>query len=496
MKKTPLLVLGLALVLLAPAPGALADHNRFVVDDDRVQCPDAQYTTIQAAVAAAPAGATVLVCEGTYEEHVEIATPAKNDLKVKAKGKPEDVVLDGLDTLMHGFELTNVSGVLIEGFHVTRYHDDIWLNPDADGNTIRKNMTTFAFDHDGIVVQGDRNLIERNLSFGNTQPISCGISVGTGGSFNVVRRNEVYNNPNTGILLGGGLLGPAGPGNRIVHNHSHDNGKPLAGILGGNGITNAISPDARIEHNFVHDNNRHGILVTGAASTGVVVAHNKVVHNGSTNDDDGIRLANGASGNVVAYNDSRLNRHDGVHLTGTTSTAGPGANNNVVEHNLLFDNGTPGAGNGCGVDVDGTSANNIISDNKIVLHDRAGVRLRNSGSGNVVRGNETRNAPPPPVGMTGGDGIFLMNASGNSVERNRSVANGRDGIRIEPTSSNNTILRNHARRNGEHDCHDDTTGAGTAGTANFWIQNRGETENRPGLCKPDEDDDNGDDADD
>jgi parallel beta-helix repeat protein len=494
MQRTRLLVLGLAVVLLAPAPGALADHKRFVVDDDLAQCPNAAYTTITAAVAAAPAGSTVLVCEGTYEEHVVIATSAKNGLKLKAKGKPEQVVLDGLNTMMHGFELggttagTDVSGVLVEGFLVKRYHDDIWLNPNADNNTIRKNVTTEAWDHDGIVVQGDRNLIEHNLSFNNTKPISCGISVGTGGSENVVRFNQVYNNPNNGILLGGGLLGPAGPGNRILHNHSHDNGRgPFgAGIAGGVGINNSISPGALIAHNYVHDNNRHGILVTGALSTGVVVEHNRVVHNGSTNEDDGIRLADGAAGNVVAHNDSRLNRHDGVHLT-RTATGTAGANNNVVEHNRLFDNGTPGAGNGCGVDIDGGSANNIVSANWIVLHDRAGIRLRNAGTGNVVRQNKTREAPSP------GDGILLINASGNIVERNHSVANGRDGIRIEPTSSGNTILRNHARRNGAFDCHDLTTGPGTAGTANFWIENRGETQMPPAICEPNDGGDEGDD---
>jgi parallel beta-helix repeat protein len=494
MKRTRLLVLGLAVVLLAPAPGALADHRKFVVDDDRAQCPNAAYTTITAAVAAAPAGSTVLVCEGTYEEHVVIATPAKNGLKVRAKGKPEQVVLDGLNTMMHGFELggtaagTDVSGVLIEGFHVTRYHDDIWVHQNADGNTLRKNMTTLAWDHDGIVVQGDRNLIEHNRSFDQTKPIGCGISLGTGASHNLVRHNETYRNPNTGILLGGGLLGPAGQGNRVTHNHSHDNGKPTPGIAGGPGILHANSPGALIAHNLVNDNNRHGILVTGAVSTGVVVEHNKVVHNGSTNEDDGIRLADGAAGNVVAHNDSRLNRHDGVHLT-RTATGTAGANNNVVEDNFLFDNGTPGAGNGCGVDVDGGSATNIIEDNKIVLHDRAGVRLRNAGTGNVVRKNEVREAPSP------GDGILLINSSGGTVERNDSVANGRDGIRIEPTSSGNTILRNHARRNGEFDCHDLTTGPGTAGTANYWIENRGVTQMPPGICEPDDDDDDHDDDD-
>jgi hypothetical protein len=34
-----------------------------------------------------------------------------------------------------------------------------------------------------------------------------------------------------------------------------------------------------------------------------------------------------------------------------------------------------------------------------------------------------------------------------------------------------------------HDCHDDSSGSGTAGTANHWRGNRGETQNRPGLCR-------------
>jgi hypothetical protein len=42
------------------------------------------------------------------------------------------------------------------------------------------------------------------------------------------------------------------------------------------------------------------------------------------------------------------------------------------------------------------------------------------------------------------------------------------------------------------DCFDDTTGTATAGTANFWINDFGFTENRPGLCKhSNEDEDEG-----
>ena len=54
------------------------DHDhavKLLVDNDKVQCPNAQYTSIQAAVTAAPPGAIILVCPGTYPEQVRIAKP-------------------------------------------------------------------------------------------------------------------------------------------------------------------------------------------------------------------------------------------------------------------------------------------------------------------------------------------------------------------------------------------------------------------------------------
>jgi len=50
------------------------DHGvKLLVDNDQVQCPNAQFTSIQAAVIAAPPGATILVCPGTYPEQVRIS---------------------------------------------------------------------------------------------------------------------------------------------------------------------------------------------------------------------------------------------------------------------------------------------------------------------------------------------------------------------------------------------------------------------------------------
>lgn len=485
MNKGPI-ALGAALLVLALAPPALADTT-LVVDKDRLQCPDADFQSIQAAVTAAQPGTTIDVCPDIYNEAVDIrpdTTAATTDLKVVAKGEPEEVVLDGENTRDAGFELEDVTGVLIKGFMVQRFHDNIVLN-EADGNRIEGNVTTLAFGHDGILLTAsDFNLITKNVSFGNLHPTSCGIGMGTGASFNTVEYNETYNNPNVGILLGGALLTPAGPGNRILNNFSHDNGKPIVGLSGGNGILNN-APDTLIKDNRVEDNNRHGILVAGTVSQRVTVQDNRVFRNGSTPEDDGIRLDNGAERNLVVGNESRLNRHNGYHFVN--------AHMNVVRGNIAEGNGSGAFGvfNGCGIDVTG-STGNVIEDNDVFRHDRAGIRLRQfvppapaipiPSTGNRVRRNDVTENP--------GDGILLAGgAVANFIEDNDSKKNGGiagrgDGIRAEAASAGNAIARNEMVDNVVHDCHDDSAGPFLPpGTANEWIENTGKTQNRPGLCK-------------
>ena len=50
-------------------------------------------------------------------------------------------------------------------------------------------------------------------------------------------------------------------------------------------------------------------------------------------------------------------------------------------------------------------------------------------------------------------------------------------------AENNVFKGNKSFGNTEHDCHDDSTGTGTGGTANTWKDNKGATENKPDLCK-------------
>ncbi len=56
---------------------------------------------------------------------------------------------------------------------------------------------------------------------------------------------------------------------------------------------------------------------------------------------------------------------------------------------------------------------------------------------------------------------------------------GETGLR---PSRNNTFRDNYLRFNTEHDCHDNTSGTGTQGTANHWIGNDGQTDTPAGIC--------------
>ena len=76
MKKFSALFLLACLVVCFATRPAVAHNNDkkpdILVDDDKVQCPTAAYTTIQAAVNAAKSGDVIRVCAGTYPEQVVI----------------------------------------------------------------------------------------------------------------------------------------------------------------------------------------------------------------------------------------------------------------------------------------------------------------------------------------------------------------------------------------------------------------------------------------
>ncbi len=472
------IALGVALCLLALASPVTAGHT-LVVDDDGVQCPGA-LPTIQSAVAAADPGTTIYVCAGTYTGSVPISGAAKNGLRLIAKHKPEEVILDGGGTTTEdGFSLQNVSGVLIEGFTVRRFRENILLDA-TTSSVVRKNVTHSAH-HDGLLLRNDSNanLLEQNESFGNVSPNGCGLSLLSGSSDNLVIKNEFHGNVFRGVQLVG-----AGPRNYLKDNLVRMNGVANTGFFApwpGSGIVNTNTQGSLVDDNVIRHNAGHGVLVAG--STDVMVRDNLVSLNGSGNDHDGIRLEDVGLGsnNTVVNNRSERNRHDGVHLWNAHST--------VVADNVLYDNGTPGANNGCGIDIENGSTNNTIRNNDVDQHDRAGIRLRRFPTAtalpptmNIVVENDLRDNIGTVAGA--GNGIVLQDADFNAVVSNDSKKNSNDGLRVDANSAGNVFRLNDMVENTAHDCHDDSGAPPPApGPANVWIENDGKTQNRGGLCK-------------
>jgi hypothetical protein len=68
------LILLLAFLAL-PLPVIGEDKPQLVVDDDKVECPNAACSKIQDAVDAATPGAVIHACKGNYAEQVAIRKP-------------------------------------------------------------------------------------------------------------------------------------------------------------------------------------------------------------------------------------------------------------------------------------------------------------------------------------------------------------------------------------------------------------------------------------
>jgi len=276
MKRTSLFIWVFAIALAAAGPAAFGDDPPpLVVDDDNLDCPNADFTTIQAAVDAAPPHATIHVCSGIYHERVTIT---KDGLKLVAKGPRGGAVVDA-DTGPSGtaaFLVLNASDVRIEGFTVREGHEaDILLNG-ASRATIRNNLTSLS-GHDGIqLLNSPDNVIEHNVSFNNFAPNACGINVaGANSTGNVIRRNLAVNNEF-------GIQNFAGAADNVIFRNEAIGNR-------GNGIRNVGGSGTRIERNRVFGNGFAPSVITGttnagiriASGTGIVVVRNHAFDNTS-----------------------------------------------------------------------------------------------------------------------------------------------------------------------------------------------------------------------
>jgi nitrous oxidase accessory protein NosD len=330
-------------VYVAPSGSAGAAGN---------SCASAAFQSVQAAVDAAPAGGTVIVCAGTYDESVTVATTIHlrglRGATIDAAGEPYGVGVAAPYVTVSGLTVENASvgGTLADGI-VTAGLVNGTMVP-ANHVTIIGNMTR---DNDGSGI--DLNSTTGSAAFGN---VSTGNSVGINVSDdfdqpaagNRISGNDTSDNPGgCGIALadhtGKGIFG-----NVVTGNISDDNGlgTPSApNASAGSGVILAAPAAGGVYDNFIagntFDGNGHAGFDVHAHAPGLdfsgnVVTGNRIgVNNLRTSEGDpdttGVYLGDASALTITVTGNVISGDHFGIFAAGGPVTV-RGARHNHFRH--------------------------------------------------------------------------------------------------------------------------------------------------------------------
>ena len=323
----------------ATATSAGDGPNMFIVDNDRAECPNAQFTSIQAAVAAAGPGDSVKVCPGTYTEQVVIG-PGKNGLTLFSEVPLAAVIKAPLVMLtpMSIVTVDTATDVAIRQFTIS-------------GPFVASGCVGFPDRHTGVrVFNGSATIYGNHITaIHDASPLNFGCQDGVGvlvgraiqgqtGSA-VIRQNLIDDYQKGGIVIDGSGSYAEIRQNEVV-------GSGPTPIIAQNGIQIGRDSHAVVDHNRVTRNafgvppvptdsaDATGILLYNLTG-GVQASYNDVYAN-----EDGILVATfegdfhtGSTINVeVSHNDSHDNALDGIVADEDTAE-------NPIAYNRSFGNG-------------------------------------------------------------------------------------------------------------------------------------------------------------
>jgi parallel beta-helix repeat protein len=393
-------------------------------------CPQATYVSIQAAVLASGPNDTVKVCPGTYSEQVQIIGHTHDGLRLESL-TPLAATIQWPLVPSSNHQLVDVSdanGVTIRGFKISGPFNSGGCSVDRhEGVLFENNATGGRLDHNYVTLIRD------------SDPALWGCQQGDA------------------VAIGRRLVDPTPPG---------------------------VAASARVDHNVIDRYQKNGVQAVNPG-TYADVRNNTITYYQSETASIPFRAApNG----VVVFREAAAiveqNAISGNHWTvplsnGVILDEAP-SGSSKVDHNRVFDNDF-------GIETD-TQMGLEISHNSVFNHTSDAITLCGEvtfGCGPaeqiVVRSNDVTNNRGSGITLFGADSNLLKT---NHVENNGTdAADTTDGIRVDVNSTSNQVLENHMDNNVTHDCHDDSAGTGTGGTANTWTNDEGSTENRAGLCK-------------
>jgi len=392
----------LDLAAVGPTMTPLADPPATggnLVVGNPMTCPNAQYPTIQSAVTAAPPGAHIMVCPGTYVEQVTIPA-GKDGLTLQSK-KPLAAIIQAPAVMTPPKAIVRIQS-----------HD------------VKIQQFT---------IQGPGGFPCDSLEYG--------VRVDSGGSAT------------------------------IEHNHiTHIRDNPYSGCQNGVAVqvgraAEAQTGSATIRNNQIDDYQKNGVTISNADSSGDV-ENNVIQGAGPTplNAQNGVQISDGATARVK-NNTISGNIYAGLAVTATGILLfSPGATD--VESNRLNANDT----SIYAFDADGSSE---VENNVAVNGTYDGITV-DASDGLPVENNKTN---------SNDQGIGVYETSGASIDNNQAKDNRTNGFYADPDALSNTFRNNAANDSGMFDCRDDSHGGGTSATANFWLNDHGDTSSPPGICR-------------
>jgi len=396
------------------------------------------YATIQAAVNAAQTFDVIYVGPGVYHESVTISeaghsrdnlsllgAQAGNDARVGRTNPLKESVIDATGKGNSAL-IVEAEAVVIDGFTVQGA-----TQGSANGIDLKGSNTPDVTPANGAIVIN--NIVVNNNS---------GVALNTDG----------YGTPNT---AGSFLIGAI-----VEHNYIKTNNAGSLAAGPGCGIWADGVQEAVITQNSFFENKASALCVEYAQNT--TIANN-------TSLDDASFAQFTATSNVVFSNNQGQNFAAQGTIGGITGSGdaavgvGPGNQYLVISDNTLQEGSAPVVNGIAFTTVWGATAINsyvYVKNNTISSFPQDGI--------------VAESATDPTAGTLTESMIF-----GNTVENN-----GQDGIYLDGADVNgsNQLFDNTAEGNTRFDCHDDTSGGGTAGTANLWFHNTGILSQPQGLC--------------
>jgi nitrous oxidase accessory protein NosD len=259
-------------------------------------CRTAGYSDINAAVAAAGSGGTVVVCRGTYRTQVVVTTPlnleGRPGATINAKGQPPLKIGKTKLPGSIGIGVLGASDVRVSGFHVSgagfdailvglSSHVWVWdnvLTGNGDVGVDVNGSSWSAVSHNisknngggGFLIADDIGPTSHNAIIGNiarNNPGGCGVIVAghstAGVTDNLVAGNWLSHNGTlksvgggAGVVIATEVPGETLSGNTVIGNHIWGNG--LAGVTIHAHLPGQNLNGTRIIGNWISTNNTLG----------------------------------------------------------------------------------------------------------------------------------------------------------------------------------------------------------------------------------------------